>query len=134
MRKHRIVQKFVFLLYLAAVAYLCFGHFTNIPQVPRRIWGVPIDKVMHFCMFFPFPVLFHWAFTWPVKKWWQAVLLTVCILGTGSLIASGTEMIQGMTTYRTADIMDFMADFKALCLSSVIVLVIELSKTLKHEK
>ena len=134
MRRYRIFQKLVFLVYLAFVAYLCFGHFTRIPRVPRVIWGIPTDKWVHFIMFFPFPVLFHWAFRWPTRRWWQSVLLTLGILGLGTLIASGTELIQGFTSYRTADLLDFHADFKALCLSSVIVLILELFKTLRNEK
>lgn len=131
MKKHRILQKLVFLIYLAAVAYLCLGHFTSIPSVPRSIWGIPIDKVAHFVMFFPFPVLFYWAFKWPGSKWWHSLLLTVGILLVGALIAYSTELLQGLTTYRTKDVMDFHADFKALCISSAIVFVIDLVKNLK---
>ena len=134
MKRYRVFQKLVFLVYLAFVAYLCFGHFTSLPDVPRVIWGIPIDKWVHFLMFFPFPVLFYWAFRWPTKKWWHSLLLVAGILVLGAAIASGTEAIQGMTVYRTADILDFKADFKAMCLSSVIVMIIELAKTLKHEK
>lgn len=131
MRKYRIIQKLIFLIYLAAVAYLCLGHFSNIHNVPRMIWGIPTDKWVHFIMFFPFPVLFYWAFNWNTKKWWHSLLLSVGILAAGSLVASSTELLQGLTTYRTKDILDFHADFKAMCISSVIVLVIESIKTLK---
>lgn len=132
MKEYRIIQKLIFLIYLAAVAYLCLGHFSSIPKVPRMIWGIPTDKWAHFVMFFPFPVLFYWAFNWKTKKWWQSVLLTAGILGIGAFVASGTEMLQGLTTYRTKDILDFHADFIAMCISSAIVLVIELIKTIKR--
>ncbi|MDO5442454.1 MAG: VanZ family protein [Bacteroidia bacterium] len=131
MRKYRIIQKSIFLIYLAAVAYLCLGHFSRLPNVPRIIWGIPIDKWVHFIMFFPFPVLFHWAFRWPTSKWWHSLLLTAGILAVGALVAYSTEFIQGLTTYRSRDLMDFRADFKALSLSSIIVLTIELIKIRK---
>lgn len=128
MKKDRYFQKLVFLTYIATVAYLCLGHFSDTHDIPHTFFGLPADKLAHFILFFPFPLLFHQAFCRPAGKWWRSLLVTSGILAIGAAIAYGTELLQGLTEYRTKDILDFLADFIALCVSSAIVLVIEFIK------
>ena len=56
-----IIAKIVMLLYVVAVAYLCFANFHKLPEVPKTFLGIPMDKIVHFCMFFPFPILAEWS-------------------------------------------------------------------------
>ncbi len=130
--KGRTLIRIVFLLYIAAVFYLCFGNFSSLSGAPRHIWGLDSDKVVHFLMFFPFPILCYFSFRWPGAKVWHSVLFTLCILGIGCAVAAGTELIQGYLPYRSADRADFGADFLALCISTVITLIVALNKTLRH--
>ena len=44
------------------------------------------------------------------KKIWRRVAFAVLILFSGLMIAGTTELFQGMTDYRSADIMDLVAD------------------------
>ncbi|MBR0255721.1 MAG: VanZ family protein [Bacteroidales bacterium] len=67
----RIIWAIVFLLYVAAVAWLCFGNFSPSPDMPRELFGIPIDKCVHFLMFFPFPVLGTLAFR--ERSWWRTL-------------------------------------------------------------
>lgn len=131
MRDKRTIQKIIFLIYLVAVGYLCFGHFDNIPTTPMVFLGIPSDKWVHFFMFFPFALLLYRAFDWRSSKWWHSVLLVIGLLAVGVLVAAGTEIGQGLTTYRSKDPEDFAADILALGLSTVIVLILDLKKTLK---
>lgn len=131
MKSKKTIQKAVFFLYLVAVGYLCFGHFTNLPTTPTLFLGIPSDKWVHFLMFFPFALLLYWAFEWRTSKWWHSLLLVIGILAVGSLVAAGTEIGQGMTTYRSKDPEDFVADILALSLSTIVVLILDLKKTLK---
>jgi len=126
------VIRILFLLYIAAVLFLCFGDFSGAPQAPKSFLGIPSDKVVHFLMFFPFPVLFYFAFCRPSSKAWHGILLTFSILILGGLFAAGTEYVQGFLPYREADASDFLADSLALCLSSIIVLLIALKKSVRH--
>lgn len=134
MKEHRFIQKAVFLLYLAAVAFLCFGHFDSVPQAEITILGIPADKIGHFLMFLPFPVLFYLAFGWHTGSRWRSVVLAVVALAAGCLTAYSTELIQGLTTYRSKDILDFIADTMALVLSSAAVLTYELAQNRNHEE
>lgn len=112
-------------LYVAAVAYLCFGHFENIPEAAMSLFGIPMDKIVHFCIFFPFPLLAYANFGRKTKGKWKSVMFILGIFIAGCILGAGTELGQGLTTYRSCDINDFRADALGMALSSVIVLVID---------
>lgn len=128
----KTIAKTVFLLYLATVLYLCFGQFSNMDNVPKQLFGFDSDKVVHFLMFFPFPLLFYLAFGREPRNAWLSIAQTLCILLLGSLIAAGTEIVQDFIPNRASDIADFRADFISLSCSSAIVLLKDLFKTLRH--
>lgn len=111
-----------FVLYLAAVVYLCFGKFEQTPDIPWSFLGIPSDKLVHFCMFFPFPILAFLAFdsyTDNVRKTLVFVGITLVV---GMLLAIGTEWGQAhFTDYRTGDVWDWVADVVGLVLSSLLV-------------
>ena len=136
-RTQRIVAQIVFWIYIAAVLYLCFGKFGHIRGVPRRIWGVPTDKFVHFCMFLPFTVLAYFAFK-PGKtdRLWKSLLFCTVTFLVGVLIAAGTEYGQTFLPYRSGDRRDLQADVMALAAGTFIVLVIvsvtHLRKKRKH--
>lgn len=128
MKLNKTTYRILFLIYLAVVLFLCFGHFRSLPQAPREFFGLEADKIVHFLMFLPFPVLAYLAFSRPSHKARHSLLLAVCILAAGAVFAAGTELIQGLIPYREADNSDFLADFLALCLSAVVIFAIDLNK------
>lgn len=118
----KILFRGLFLLYLAGVLFLCFGRFDNAPAVEWSFLGIPSDKLVHFCMFFPFPILAFLAFdqyTDTVPKTLAFVGITLVV---GVLLAIGTEWGQAhLTDYRSGDPKDLVADVTALVLSSLLV-------------
>ena len=123
----KITFRVAFYLYLIAIAVLCFGKFSNLPSVSNTILGIPTDKVVHFVMFFPFPILAFLAydkFTGTVKS---VLIFALVTFLAGCLIAAGTEIGQAyLTEYRSGDPTDFLADFLALLTGSVIATWIDL--------
>jgi len=127
MRKRRVPALLLFILYLCAVAYCCFGHFNDLPQLGRdSLWGIPMDKIVHFLMFFPFPIFCYAAFRPQSRKAWRILVAVAIVLVVGCAVAAGTEIGQSFTTYRSGDAMDFLADFTALAGASVLTLLAEL--------
>ena len=127
-RKNNILFRILLVLYLAAVLFLCFGHFSGSPGMDWKLLGIPSDKVVHFLMFFPFPLLVFAGFDRLTTKPWHSALFAVCVFLAGCLLAAGTEIGQTFTTYRNGDVFDFKADTLALALSSILVLIIDLRK------
>lgn len=125
MRKVWIIRVLL-VLYLVAVAVLCFANFTKMPDVPRNFFGIPADKLVHFAMFLPFPILAF--FSLDMKRFGvvRTLIIIVLLFGLGCLMAWGTEYYQGKLPYRTMDPADFKADRIALACGSVITFIIGL--------
>ena len=127
-RRQLIGARILFGLYIVAVAVLCFGKFDSTQDVPKDLWGIPTDKIVHFLMFFPFPLLACLASGGYRGERWQATFRTVIAFLAGCAFAAATEWIQTWLSYRSGDPVDFGADALAILLSSIIVLFIVLAK------
>lgn len=131
-KRLRIFFRILFFLYIGLLVYLCFGHFSSLPHVSRTLWGFPTDKVVHFLMFFPFPVLAFLAF----DRYTETLPQTLGFAGgtflVGCLMAMGTEVGQArLTNHRMGEFQDFTADVLALSISTLIVIVWDLLKQRK---
>lgn len=122
-----ILARILFFLYLAAIAFLCFMHVDKLPDVQQFIFGIPTDKVAHFLMFLPFPILAYLAYDHLTNRVWSAILFAVATFIIGALIAYGTEYVQGSLPYRSMDINDFKADALALAISCIFVFIIDVT-------
>ena len=87
MKFSRVFKIVLFLVYVALVAWLCFGMFKPSQDIPRSLFGIPIDKVVHFLMFLPFPILGTIAFDF--RSWWRALALTTLLALLSTLLFPG---------------------------------------------
>lgn len=126
MSRNQLTLARVFLaVYLLAVAWLCFGHFGSMPDVPRFLLGIPMDKIVHFLMFLPFPFLTYFAFNRFTERLGSSALYVLATFVAGAILAAGTEIAQArLTTWREGDPADFQADLLALGLGSLAILLI----------
>lgn len=112
------------ILYIAALLFLCLANFGGMDVPPRLFLNIPTDKIVHFLMFAPFPVI-AWLF---IKarirsqvKWFR---MLVVLFVAGGLLALLTETLQGMTDYRSKDYFDALADMVGVLIGCIIVLII----------
>ena len=118
-----------FIVYLLAVLYLCFGKFENTPDLPWSFLGIPSDKLVHFCMFFPYPILAFLAFDRFTDTPKSTFLFSGITWVLGLLLAVATEWGQAhLTDYRCGDPWDLLADVLAITLSTILVIFWDLSK------
>ena len=115
------------MLYLGAVAALCFLSTENLPNFQRTIWGIPTDKVAHFCMFLPFPLLFYLAWDHKGTKAAGAISFALLNLAAGALVAAGTEWMQKFLPTRCMDLHDFNSDLLALVAGTLLVFIIDIT-------
>lgn len=118
-----IIHRILFVVYILAVSYLCFGHFEPNDDIPRNLFGIPADKVAHFLMFLPFIPLTYLSFYAFKGKMSSLVLFCAMMFGIGGILAGGIEIVQGMTTYRSKDIFDFVADGLGLCTGVLVTIL-----------
>ena len=126
-----ILFKLAMLLYVVAVAYLCFANFHKLPEVPKTFLGIPMGKIAHFCMFFPFPILAFFAYDKLTETPLQALAALLCICAFGGIFAGLTEIVQGMLPYRSQDVKDYGADLLSIGISGLLVFVYDVSKMKK---
>lgn len=112
------------LLYLCAVAVLCFANMGKAPA-QGTIWGIPSDKIVHFLLFIPFPFLaWAWPCSRPRTETVPYIIEKICLIFLlGLLLGFATEYTQGYLPHRTRERLDYLADFcgiTAACLSIVI--------------
>ena len=132
MKGRRLIARILFFLYLVAVLVLCFGQFKDAPSLPWTLLGIPSDKLVHFCMFFPFPILAFLAFDKYTETPRSTFLFSGITFLVGVALAFGTEWGQAhLTTYRSGDPLDWVADVSALFLSTLIVIIWDLLKQRK---
>lgn len=124
--KRTLVFRILTILYLCAIGVLCFANFSNVNEVPRSLFGIPADKIVHFLMFLPFPVLVFFSFRLSGTGVVKSLLLIIAIFAVGCLLAWGTEYVQGMLPYRDMDMEDFKADRIGLASGSMITFFVRL--------
>lgn len=120
--KRRILFITAFLLYMAAVLYLCLAKPEDLPQTELYLFGIPLDKAGHFLMFLPFPILAYSTLWKRNRKAWTDIAILIIVLGIGVGLAFLTEHLQALTQYRSSDIKDIYADMAGLAAGSIIVL------------
>lgn len=123
MKSRRLIPIIVFCLYLAAVLYICFAKPEDIPRFDATWFGLPSDKIIHFAMFLPFPILAYLVFEFPESRWyWKAVtIFVIIIIGIG--LAWWTEKMQSKLTYRTSDIKDFLSNIYGIASGGLITII-----------
>lgn len=119
-RLFSILFRIFLVVYIGAVAYLCFANFRDLPDIQKTILGIPADKIVHFCMFFPLVPIGFIAFggerNRPSEIFVTVLNLCVC----GCIFAGITEIIQGSLPYRSEDINDFAADCLSVCTAGLL--------------
>ena len=128
MTTRRIIYIIVLCLYIAAVALLCFAKPEDMPQMPSLWFGLPADKVGHFLMFMPFPILAFLTFETEGMTVGRKILLLAVLMTVGAGLAMGTEHIQAQLAYRAAETGDFYADAAGLAIGGAAVLLFILRK------
>lgn len=121
-RNIKRISSVLFCIYILAVTVLCLIHTDNMPELPRSIFDIPLDKVVHFIMFLPFMILGYSTFH-PINK---SLFRKLAVLGIlfilGCTFALATERLQAMTTYRSYELTDLTADCSAIAVGTLIIL------------
>ena len=134
-RPIQLISLILLCLYIVAVGFLCLMKPDQIPSMPNDLWGIPLDKIAHFIMFFPFPVLAWFSLNpdgWKISKIFFSL---IAIILTGAALAIGTEYLQKLSEYRTFDLYDFYADLLGMTICWLILCVsIGLSRRNKVRK
>ena len=120
----------IFAAYIVAVLCLTLLDLSDkTPELPKYFLGIPMDKIAHFLMFLPYPVIAYIAFRPSGERKWAHLLVLTAVFAVGIGMAIGTERLQGLADYRSYEIEDFYADvFGMECSSLITALYIIIKK------
>ena len=117
------ISTILFCIYVVAVVLLCIIKTDSLPELPRNIFGIPLDKLTHFTMFFPFPILGYCAFYPTAEGYWRKAAVLAILFIIGCAFALSTERLQAMTSYRSCELLDMVADGVGLLAGSLTTLI-----------
>lgn len=117
-----VISRILMSVYAATVCILCFMRLGNGIDMGSEWLGIPKDKIVHFFLFLPFPVLMYMAFHRHKGKPDRLVLFLLLSILIGAAAGAGIELLQMTTGYRSCDIMDFRADCIGLLCGSIAVM------------
>lgn len=126
-RKLFIITIAAMLSYIGLIFFLCLFNFSdNGLELPSYFLGIKSDKIIHFTMFFPFPLICHLLF-YNIAYFENRILLrSLIILASGALLALLSEYSQlKLTAYRSYDNMDLVADGFGLLSATAATLLLE---------
>ena len=130
--RNRYAWMGILCVYFAAVMFLCLMRPGTIPEMSSELWGIPMDKIAHFLMFFPYPVIAYITFKPDDRKNWPHLLVLLAVFAIGIGLAMGTEKLQGLSEYRSYEVTDFYADvFGMECSAFLVILYIFFRKKSK---
>ncbi len=118
------IFRILLLVYMAGVAYLCFGNSYESHDIQQILLLLHMDYVVHFGMFFPAPLIGFFAFNKEPLSPGRSSVSLLCICSIACIFAGLTEIIQGTLPYRSEDIRDFEADCLAIVIATVLVFII----------
>lgn len=120
--RKRHLSLLLFAIYLAAVMTICFLRPGDIPPMRQFILGIPTDKVIHFLMFLPYPLLAYISFRPDSTATGRHFLTLAGIIAVGVMMAMGVEKLQ-VIAERNYDIKDFYANIAGIATGTIITII-----------
>ncbi len=112
---------FVYIIVILSIMFFTIN--TENIKAPDFIFGIEIDKVVHFIVFLPYPFLLWLAFN---KRFIRHGNLFLCLLIplSGLIFAIATEFLQSLNPTRDFDIFDILANILSIIFASLVLNVI----------
>ena len=103
----RNIGRGVLAVYVIVILCLCLGTFQGPSGMWKTLLGIQLDKVIHFIMYLPYPLLALWAF-YQGKNWGRFLLVVLLI---GVAYSGAVELMQALfTDSRSAEWGDLLAN------------------------
>ena len=124
MSKRVIYRWALFFTYVTAVFLLMLITFNpSEVDIPGYLFGIEIDKLVHFAIFLPYTALAWFAFSLKDDSFKRQMLFLVTLFFSGVTLASITETAQLLNPARNGDIRDLAADIISVATGTLFIFV-----------
>ncbi|MBR4771845.1 MAG: VanZ family protein [Bacteroidales bacterium] len=118
-RNYRALWVVLFVIYMAGLAWVYFSSGEVSFELPKDLFGIPFDKVVHYSMFLPFPVLFTLALNF--RSWWRTLSISALL---AVAIAFLFETLQSrITETRVTDPADLNANVLGIATGLAVMVI-----------
>ncbi len=118
-----LIKIFFFVYVIVIISIMVFTINTEDIKAPALIFGIEIDKVVHFIVFLPYPFLLWLAFNKRFTRH-RKLFLRFLIPMNGLLFAIITELLQSLNPSRDFDFFDILANILSIIFASMVLNVI----------
>lgn len=92
----------------------------------NKLFCIPIDKVLHFLMFIPYPILFWMIIRYNSNNYRKKISTYLLIFLISAIIGAATEIMQSFNNIpRDGDIKDLVADSCGIAVTLLILWILE---------
>ncbi len=124
MKKISKLFKCLFFFYLATLLTLMIVTIrTDKIEIPTQLFGIDIDKIVHFTLFLPYPFLIWLAFRDSLKRRFKNLSIAF-IAFSGILLAFCTEYAQHFNPDRNYDPKDILANILSIVVGTLLLAAI----------
>jgi len=124
MSKRVIYRWTLFFAYVTAVFILMLITFNpSEVDIPGYLFGIEVDKLVHFAIFLPYTPLAWFAFSFKDDSLQRKMLFLLTLFFSGVTLASLTETAQLLSPARIGDIRDLAADIISVATGTLFILI-----------
>ncbi len=124
MSKRVIYRWALFFAYVTAVFILMLITFNpSEVDIPGYLFGIEIDKLVHFTIFLPYTPLAWFAFSFKDDSLRRKMLFLLTLFFSGVTLASLTETAQLLNPARNGDIRDLASDIISVASGTLLMFV-----------
>ena len=116
----------IILLIIYIIVSLYFLFTTVSLDVKDGLWSIPTDKIFHFLMFMPYPVIFWMIIKYGKKNYKKSFGVYFSAFTISLILGSLTEIAQKYLSYsRNGDIKDLLADALGIIFALLLLWIFE---------
>lgn len=117
------------IIYITAIFFCCLYNFSGSTgmDLGQYFWGIRLDRVFHFLMFFPYSFICWTLIKSSLNRTFFVRHITVTVVASGIVVATFAELSQELlTTYRDSDPWDLVANVSAIVTGIIIIMIMNI--------
>lgn len=120
------ISLILLIIYIASVLFLSLYSFENTQvDLPKYFLGIPIDKIIHFIMYLPLPVLIWSVLVDFYPSLYNKSTALIISLFASIFISTSTEILQNTTEFRQFEYLDLIANYLGVIIGLLSISIIK---------
>ncbi len=120
------ISLILLIIYIASVLFLSLYSFENTQiDLPKFFLGIPLDKIIHFIMYIPLPILLWAVLIDFYPSYYHRGVALVIIFIISIILSTSTEILQKTTEFRQFEYLDLIANYLGVIIGLLSISIIK---------